>query len=235
MGSRYSNFLTIGLIVGIVVIVIGICVGCFFMVRNDNINNDGEDAVEQFQNEKVGRENEEENNTTDNGEVIQPDLPLENIAPVLTDTNIIAGNTSSNNEKKVSMYKGFPMVGTIEIPSINVKSPVLKDASKNSMQVAVGIYDGPGLNEIGNTTIAGHNYKDGRFFSDIKKIKEGDLVYITDVAGQKIAYTVYKAPYITNREDVSYLERDTGGKREISLIGCTDDVQNIYVVWAKEQ
>ena len=63
---------------------------------------------------------------------------------------------------------------------------------------------------------------------------EGDKVYITDTTGQKITYIIYKI-YTTSPEDGSYLDRDTAGKREISLTTCTDDSQSRLIVWAKEQ
>ena len=126
------------------------------------------------------------------------------------------------------------MVGTIEIPATNLKYPVLENASKSAMEVAVGIYDGPGLNKVGNTTIAGHNYRNGTFFSNNKKLVEGDKIYITDTSGEKVTYIIYKT-YTTSPEDSDYLGRDTGGKREISLTTCTDDSQSRLIIWAKEQ
>ena len=126
------------------------------------------------------------------------------------------------------------LAGTIEIPSINLKSPVLADTSKEALEASLTVFDGPGLNKIGNTTISGHNYKNNTMLSNMKKIAEGDKIYITDENGMKVTYKVYKAPYITGREDSSYLDRDTGGKREISLTSCTDDVENVYVLWARE-
>lgn len=218
--SKYSKLLTILLIVGIVVIVATLGVTGFIIVRNGTQKQEAENAVNNFQNK-----------LNDDVENTQSNTITNEIVPIITPENIITdGNTSGEN---TSMYKGFPMVGTIEIPVINLKYPVLEDASKAAMEVAVGIYDGPGLNKIGNTTIAGHNYRDGRFFSNNKKLVEGDKVYITDTTGQKIEYTIYKI-YTTSPEDSSYLERDTEGKREISLTTCTDDAQSRLIIWAKE-
>lgn len=218
--SKYSKLLTILLIVGIVVIVATLGVTGFIIVRNGTQKQEAENAVNNFQNK-----------LNDDVENTQSNTITNEIVPIITPENIITdGNTSGEN---ANTYKGFPMVGTIEIPVINLKYPVLEDASKAAMEVAVGIYDGPGLNKIGNTTIAGHNYRDGRFFSNNKKLVEGDKVYITDTTGQKIEYTIYKI-YTTSPEDSSYLERDTEGKREISLTTCTDDTQSRLIIWAKE-
>ena len=49
MNSRYSNVLTIALIAGIVIILIGVCVAGVFMMRNNKLNQEEADAVEQYQ------------------------------------------------------------------------------------------------------------------------------------------------------------------------------------------
>ncbi len=36
------------------------------------------------------------------------------------------------------------------------------------------------LNKPGNTVIAGHNYRNSRFFSNNKKLNIGDKIYVTD-------------------------------------------------------
>jgi len=219
--SKYSKLLTILLIVGIIVIIATLGVTGFIMVRNSNQKQEAENAVNNFQ-----------SNLNNNVQNTQIDNTIANeITPIITPENIITnGNTTNNN---TNMYKGFPAVGTIEIPATNLKDMVLEEANKDSMEVAVGIYDGPGLNKIGNTTIAGHNYRDGRFFANNKKLVEGDKVYITDATGQKIEYTIYKI-YTTSPEDSSHLDRDTQGKREISLVTCTDDTKSRLIIWAKE-
>lgn len=220
--SKYSKLLTILLIVGIIVIIGVLSVTGFFIIKNGKLKQEAEDAVDHFQ----GQENEIEDNI-DNNPITNEITPIIGIENIVIDNNTLNTNTTNT-------YKGFPMVGTIEIPAINLKYPVLEDASKNAIEVAVGIYDGPGLNQIGNTTIAGHNYRDGRFFSNNKKLVEGDKVYITDTTGQKITYVIYKI-YTTSPEDSSYLDRDTEGRREISLTTCTDDAKSRLIIWAKEQ
>lgn len=221
--SKYSKVLTIGLIVGIAVIVIALLFLGFKLIQNYYINKDAENAVERFQGEVFYNDDTPEDNTEVTN-VISPTLEIENL--------LINNNSNNNNQK---MYKGFPMVGTIEIPAINLKYPVLADASSKAIKVAVGIFypEGATLNEIGNTVIAGHNYRNGTFFSNNKKLVNGDKIYITDNSGRKIAYTIYNI-YTTSPEDSDFLVRDTQGKREISLTTCTDDSKSRLIIWAKE-
>lgn len=222
--SKYSKLLTVLLIGGIIIIVGALMFFGVQLVRNYYINKDAADAVERFEGDN---KNENKNTNTEENVVTNT------VAPVLGLENIISGDGSSSDENK-KMYKGFPMVGTIEIPAINLKYPVLEEASKSAIEVAVAVYYGPGLNEVGNTTIVGHNYRNGTFFSNNKKLVEGDKVYITDNSGNKITYVIYKT-YTTAPEDSDYLDRDTQGKREISLLTCTDDTKSRLIIWAREQ
>ena len=222
--SKYSKLLTVLLIGGIIIIVGALMFFGVQLVRNYYINKDAADAVERFEGDG---KNENKNTNTEKNVVTNT------VAPVLGLENIISGDGFSSDENK-KMYKGFPMVGTIEIPAINLKYPVLEEASKSAIEVAVAVYYGPGLNEEGNTTILGHNYRNGTFFSNNKKLVEGDKVYITDNSGNKITYVIYKT-YTTAPEDSDYLDRDTQGKREISLLTCTDDTKSRLIIWAREQ
>ncbi len=222
--SKYSKLLTVLLIGGIIIIVGALMFFGVQLVRNYYINKDAADAVERFEGD--GKNENKNTNTEEN-------VVTNTVAPVLGLENIISGDGSSSDENK-KMYKGFPMVGTIEIPAINLKYPVLEEASKSAIEVAVAVYYGPGLNEVGNTTIVGHNYRNGTFFSNNKKLVEGDKVYITDNSGNKITYVIYKT-YTTAPEDSDYLDRDTQGKREISLLTCTDDTKSRLIIWAREQ
>ena len=219
--SKYSKLLTGLLIVGIILIIgILIALGVGLSV-NSSKNKEAADAVEQFQGNIIKSKDEENKNTNTEG-----------VAPIIGIENLLTPNNSATTKKQ--MYKGFPMVGTIEIPSIDLKYPVLENASKSAIEVAIAVYDGPGLNKVGNTTLVGHNYRNGTYFSNLKKVAVGDKVIITDESGTKVTYVVYNT-YITTPEDSSYLDRDTQGKREITLDTCTDDSQSRLLVFAKEQ
>lgn len=90
-----------------------------------------------------------------------------------------------------------------------------------------------GINQVGNTVIQGHNYRNGLFFSNLSKLSNGDAIYITDTTGTKIKYEVYSV-FTTNENDTSFYRRDTAGLREITLSTCTDDGANRTIVLAKE-
>ena len=235
--SKYSKLLTTLLIVGIIVIVLAFVIAAFFILRSSRTNREAGSAVSEWEvNEEeyssyVPNSDKNRNTTTDVSTNVE--IPVSEIPSVTNSTtNTVAGGSSTKNRK---MYKGFPTIGTIEIPAINLSYPVLLGGDK-AMEVSIIVYD-PNqteLNITGNVTLAGHNYRDGRFFANNKKLVEGDKIYITDENGRKVTYVVYKI-YTTTPEDSSHLDRDTEGKREITLSTCTDDTQSRLIIWAREQ
>ena len=126
------------------------------------------------------------------------------------------------------------MIGYIEIPKINIKYPILEKETVASLEqsVAVRYPDNPKLNEPGNVVIAGHNYRNGQFFSNLKNVSTGDVIKITDTSGKTLTYTIYEK-YETTPEDVAYITRNTGDNTEITLVTCTDDSNARIIVKAK--
>lgn len=214
--SRYSKFLTILLIVVIVGIVGLLGYLGFDLIKKFRTQNEAEKFAQQFENYvKDNDENSENNNSAEN--------PLDNIE-----------SSESSTGTKTYKYKGFDVSGTIEIPKTNIKYPVLTKVSKKGLETSVAIQYGVGLNQVGNTVIVGHNYRNSLFFSNNKKLANGDNIYITDNSGTKVKYVIYNK-YETTPEDTDYMLRDTAGKKEISLSTCTDDSSKRLIIWAKEE
>lgn len=138
-------------------------------------------------------------------------------------------NINTTNVK----HKGYNVIGTIQIPKTKVKYPIVDSTSPNAMEVAIVMLYGPGLNQVGNTVIVGHNYRNGGFFGNNKKLESGDKIYITNSSGNKTEYVIYNK-YTTSDSDFSYATRDTNGKKEISLSTCTSDNSKRLIIWARE-
>ena len=215
--SKYSNVLTVILIIAIIAIIVVIGFIGYNIYRKYHIEKGAAEAVAQF-------DNLVNNNPSDNS-----------IATNNTGINGIVEDTeiTTNNKTGKTTYKGYEVVSTIQIPKINLKYPILEKVTKKSLETSVAFLYGPGLNEVGNNVIIGHNYRNGTMFSNLKKLSNGDAIYITDLTGRKIKYIVYKI-YRTSGDDASYMTRKKKKKREISLSTCTDDSKARTIVWAKE-
>lgn len=216
--SKYGNLLTVILVIAIVAIVGIIGIIGYRIYRSYYIETGAMQAATEFES-SVSQDN---TNT-----VVQNGNGITNIEATFNETEI-------NGSGQTTTYKGFTVIGTIQIPSINLKYPILEKNTKKSLETSVVLmYTSNGINEIGNTVIIGHNYRNGTMFSNIKNLENGDIIYITDTQGRKVKYTVYKK-YRTSGSDSAYLTRNTEGKREISLSTCTDDSKARTIVLAKE-
>lgn len=140
-------------------------------------------------------------------------------------------NSNPNSNKDYTQPVNYETVGKIEIPKTNINYPIFDQIGKKSLESGVAIAYGPGLNQVGNTVIYGHNFRNGKFFSNNKKLVNGNKIYITDLEGNRVEYRIYNV-YITTPTDASYMIRQTDGRREISLQTCTDNNTGRIVVWA---
>ena len=225
--SKYNKVLTVILVIVILAIVGLLGFLAFDYYQNYIITKDTSEFVDAFQGD-VTVDDEDSNTSTSEGNTVAD--TDENPLDRLNDAS--SGSTSSTAKKQ--MYKGFGTLGTMEIPATNFKYPVLEKVTKKSIETAVAFLYGAGLNEPGNSVIIGHNYRNGLFFSNNKKLNIGDKIYITDTSGRKLTYTIYNK-FETTPEDTSFYQRDTGGKAEVTLSTCTDDSKARLIILAKNE
>ena len=154
--------------------------------------------------------------------------------------NII--DTTVNNNVNVSSNIGsytasngqiYNIVGTINIESINVNYPILAETSDTLLKVSVCKFWGANPNEVGNLCIAGHNYKNNKFFSNAPKLVVGDIIEIKDLDEKTLKYRVVDK-YTVDPNDVSCTSQLTNGKKVVTLITCTNDAKQRIVIRAEE-
>lgn len=145
-----------------------------------------------------------------------------------------------SEEQKVKAKDGtvYYTIGQINIPSINCQYPILASDTENFdtlLKIAPVKFHGANPNEIGNFCIVGHNYRNSQFFSKVPKLENGAIIEITDSFGETVEYEVYDK-YIVKNTDTSCTSQLTDGRREITLITCTDaSDNNRVIVKAKEK
>lgn len=223
MEKKYDNILTVILVIAIAATLILTGFWIYDTYTKNKVDKDALAAIEEFNNQIA-------QNQQNIIEEPEEDLVEEPTEQEETPSNNNSGNSSSSGSK----YKNFTILGEIQIPKTKVKYPVLQEITPKALNVAVSKLYGPGLNEVGNTVIIGHNNRNGLFFSNNKKLNNGDLIYITDLNGNTITYVIYNK-YETTDTDTDYMTRDTNGAREISLSTCTDKADKRIIIWAKEQ
>lgn len=151
---------------------------------------------------------------------------------------LYAQNSNYNAEKSLNDYistgSNFSVIGLIEIPKISISYPILSNINDELLKIAPCRFYGPLPNEIGNLCIAGHNYKNSKFFSKLKNLKNDDIIKITDLTGNIIEYTIYNK-FETNYEDISCISQDTNNKKEITLVTCNNTKNKRTILKAKER
>ena len=233
LNSKYSKVLTIILIIAIVIIV-----GLLVFIGIDwykayTVGKDTENSLGQFNSYIENQNNGQSDDGIANSDNINRIPNSDNNIVEEPGNNIVEEPSDNTNNSGGLTYKGMKVAGVIEIPKTKVKYNVLDDPSAKAMEVGIAMLYGPGVNKVGNTVLAGHNYRNGTFFSNNKKLNEGDVIYLTDTSGKRVKYVIYKK-YQTDSNDFSYATRTTNGKREISVSTCTDDSSARLILWAKE-
>lgn len=227
--NRYGKILTIILIVLVIAILVGIGILGFNYIKTKNKEKDSRDAIEEFD-RTVGQQVVE----NDQGEEKEEKQEDEKFQVEATNRTEEEQQTVGQTRKKVYTEEGYVMLGYITIPKTNVKYPILDNVTPEALEIAVAaLYPSNAqLNEPGNVVIIGHNYKNGRFFSNNKKLTVGDKIRIKDNAGRELTYTIYEK-FETTPEDTSFYTRDTGGAVEITLSTCTDDSKARTIILAR--
>ena len=145
----------------------------------------------------------------------------------------IKNTSSSIEETRYIQYEGYQVIGTIQIPKLNIEYPILVESTKESLEKSISRVGDGKVNEIGNLTLAGHNYIDGTMFGRIDQLEDEDEIYILDLYGNTVKYRVFNK-YVTNPDDVSVLNTTEEGIREVTLITCTNGNSSRLIIKAKE-
>ena len=223
--SKYSKLLTVILIV-VIVAILGLLGFLGYDWYNKYfVENDALAFVENYTND-VDKEAADNNTVSDDNTTETATNPIDSIER----TNTVSG--SSGNE--MPTYKGFNVVGTIEIPAIDLNYPILQKVNKSSLETSVAFLYGAGINQVGNSVIVGHNYRNGLFFSNNKRLNIGDTIYVTDNSKNRLTYKIYDK-FETTPEDASFYSRDTAGIPEITLSTCNDDSSKRLIIFAKAE
>ena len=166
--------------------------------------------------------------------IIALDGSASNVPAVEEKTEPVQSNDSQeiSNQYTASNGKTYTTVGSISIPVIDVNYPILSETSDDLLKVSVCKFWGCNPNEVGNLCIAGHNYRNTRFFSKALNLVVGDTIEITDLYKNTVTYTVFDK-YTVDPNDVSCTSQLTNGKKIVTLITCTNDNKQRVVIKAE--
>ena len=140
------------------------------------------------------------------------------------------------NVMKTDSGEEYYAIATINIPKLEWDEPypILDHWSNDLLKISPCKYHGADPNEVGNFCIVGHNYRNSLFFSKVPTLENGDSIEITDNYGRKINYIVYDN-HVVNEDNTKDTSQVTHGKKEITIITCTNDSKNRVIVKAREE
>ena len=137
-------------------------------------------------------------------------------------------------QEKQMYYKEYRVVGIIKIPSIELEYPILEITNNTTRRLSITKLWEKGVNEIGNLSLAGHNNYDGTMFGKTKQLETGDKIELTDMKGITKNYIIYEK-FITDPNNISVIETDEYGTREVTLITCSNGNKERLILKAREE
>lgn len=143
-------------------------------------------------------------------------------------------NLATATEKYETASGTYDIIGRITIPKIGVDYPIFSETTDQLLKISICKFHGGNPNEVGNLCLAGHNYRNNKFFSKVDTLVIGDIIEITDLSKRKIQYEIYDIHTVdpSDRRDTTQL---TNGKKEVTLITCTDDTKQRIIVKCTEK
>lgn len=153
-------------------------------------------------------------------------------------TNVATANEKAEWKTSSNGYK-YKIIATVQIPKINLNYTVVQgetgslDETEALLKSSPVKYHGYDPNEVGNFCIVGHNYRNSKFFSKVPNLVVGDIVKLTDLTGRTIDYEVYDK-HTVDPNDTRDTTQLTGGRKEVTLITCTNDSKQRVIVRCKE-
>lgn len=195
------------------------------------INKQEENKNETFYNNVEEKENQNVVGTEFNNisiRAIENKIREGNTSSIVSMVDNNTDSTTINTEQEQDaakltqdIYSLNSNIGTLYIPKTKLNTSVYCNSSVSQMEkMPCFLYTNGGINKKGITLIVGHNRRNGRIFSNNKKIEQGDEFYFTDLEGKKLKYIVY-SKFITKDKDTSFLAGDFDVPT-IALSCCTD-------------
>lgn len=127
----------------------------------------------------------------------------------------------------------YTVEAILRIPRLEINYPVISETSEELLKISINKYWGPDPNEVGNYCVVGHNYKSKKMFGRLSEAVNGDIIELEDMNGNVVKYSVYDK-YTVEPTDTRCTSQLTNGRKEVTLITCTNYGAQRLVVKARE-
>ncbi len=146
------------------------------------------------------------------------------LSQILTqaESDTSANSTDSAADTESVEIDGYPYIGYITIPDLNLELPVMSDWDDTRMKLSPCRYAGAA--KTNDLVIAGHNYT--RHFGRLSKLSQGDKIYFTDMHGNRNCYAVQAIEALAP----TAVEEMTSGEFALTLFTCNYSGQSRIAV-----
>lgn len=156
----------------------------------------------------------------------------------LDDSQNSSASNSSNSNRRSSKSNTERITqesinAFIRINKLDIFYPVIENTTMNNLQIAPTKLWGGDPNTVGNYCVIGHNLENNELFSNIKTLRVGDTAELIDLNGNEVQYSVYNI-YQVDENDLSFTSQNTDGKRELTLVTCTNHENKRLVIKCQE-
>lgn len=156
---------------------------------------------------------------------------LENYNIIRIYSNLSSINTDANNSiTKNNISPDIQTIlGTINIPKLNIQYPVFSNFDNELLKISPCKFLGPNFGENGNICIAGHNYDNNKFFSNIASLNVNDEILLTNNLNKIFYYYVSKI-YEVKPYDLSPIYSYDDNKKQLTLVTCNNKNNNRIII-----
>ena len=142
-------------------------------------------------------------------------------------------SNSRNKDNEIKNDLENEIFGTIEIQKIDIKYPIFSKIDDNLLKISPCKFYGSSPKEFGNLCIAGHNYDNSNFFSNLFLLDINDEIFIYDNLNNKYVYKVFKI-YEVNNSDLSPIFDYNVFSKELTLVTCNNINKNRLIIKARQ-
>ena len=155
----------------------------------------------------------------------------EEVSKQITNNYNLSNLYSTINTNKNENPLDNTLFGNIEIPKIKINYPIFSNLTEELLKVSPCKFYGSNLNDTGNICIAGHNYDNGKFFSNIYLLTNNDIIYIYSNYRKKYTYIITSV-YEVNPYDLSPIFEYDYNKKCLTLVTCNNINGNRIIIKA---
>ncbi len=148
---------------------------------------------------------------------------------------LYADNNNFDNFKNISGnitnsdHNINTIIGNISIPSLSLDLPFFSFLDDSYLSISPCRFFGNMPPSRGNLCIAGHNYDNDEFFSNLNKLKKDDQIIIYDNLDHQFLYLVYDI-FEVYENDLSPIYNFDTSKSILTLVTCNNLNKNRLIV-----